>query len=65
MQVERVVPQGTTSGKRVRNTLVTCLRLGYNLEKSGLIPDDHEPTMWDYVKVQIGRRGAYGLSASW
>ena len=32
------------SGKRVRNTLVTCLEDGHNSSKEGLIPDGHEGT---------------------
>ena len=32
------------SGKRVRNTLVTCLEVRHNSPKGGLIPDGHEGT---------------------
>jgi hypothetical protein len=43
MQVERIVflqqCLETVSGKRVSNTLVTCLQDGHNIAKAMLIPD--------------------------
>ena len=41
MQVERVLTQVEISGKRERNTLVTCLEDGDNSAKAELISDGH------------------------
>ena len=40
MQVERVLQQCKTSGKRERNTLVTYLEVVNNSAKAGLISDN-------------------------
>ena len=39
MQVERMSSQDGISGKRERNTLVTCPEVRNNPAKAGLIPD--------------------------
>ena len=69
MQVERVtvrLHQGVTSGKRVRNTLVTYPGDGHNSPKGELIPDIAAGTqVIRSERSQDAPGGAYGLSASW
>ena len=59
MQVERVLPQGKTSGKRESNTLVTYPEVWNNLPKGGLIPHVMVPRKRDHERsARIASGGA-------